>query len=72
MNNYICMQFSLLFLNPVSNRFEAFNSLIRTQNIYGNRQSPSRDIARRFLTLEYLRFICSGGLYDTPSMTRYI
>ena len=33
----------LTFDFPIANRFEAFNSLIRTQNIYGNCHSPSKD-----------------------------
>ena len=48
----------------MSCRYEAFNSLIRTKNIYGNRHSPSKDIAYNFAVLEHLRFICSGGYYD--------
>jgi hypothetical protein len=45
-------------------RFESFNSLVRTQNIFGNRQSPSRDIAFRFAVLQNLRYICSGGYFS--------
>ena len=54
------------FTNPTIEiiRFEAFNLLMRTQNVYGNRHSPSRDISNNFAVLEYLRFICSGGLYQ--------
>ena len=41
-----------------------FNSLMRSQNVYGNRHTPSKDISHNFAILEHLRFICSGGLYD--------
>ena len=42
-------------------RFESFNSLIRNQNIFGNKQSPSRDIAHKFAIIQHLRWICSGA-----------
>ena len=34
---------------------KTFNSLIRTRNIFGNKQAPSRDIAQGFGILEHLR-----------------
>jgi hypothetical protein len=45
-------------------RYEAFNSIVRCQNIYGNRHSPSKDIANNFATTENLRFVCEGGCHD--------
>ena len=45
-------------------RFESFNSHIRAHNIFGKRQSPSRDIATRFVILHNLRYICSGGYFN--------
>ncbi len=42
-------------------RCEAFNSCIRAQNIYGNKQAPSRDICNRFAVIEHIRYICEGG-----------
>ena len=48
-------------------RYESFNSIMRARNIYGNKQAPSRDIATNLAMLEYLRYICSGGLYDNGS-----
>lgn len=45
-------------------RYEAFNSVVRAQNIYGNRHSPSKDIAYNFAVLQHLRFLCSGGYCD--------
>ena len=50
---HVCMLYSY--------RCETFNSLIRTRNIFGNKQAPSRDIAHGFAVLEHLRFVCSGG-----------
>ena len=40
-------------------RCEAFNRIMRSYNIYGNRHSSSRDIA---ITIEHLRFLSDGGL----------
>ncbi len=45
-------------------RCESYLSQLRHQNIYSNRQAPSRDIAEAFVKLEHLRFVCSGGLFD--------
>eukprot|EP00731_Ephydatia_muelleri_P028790 Em0020g434a len=42
-------------------RFESFNSNVRMYNVFGNRLAPSRDIAKRFCTLQHLRYICHGG-----------
>ena len=42
-------------------RYESFNSAIRAQNVYGNKQAPSKDIASKFAHIEHLKFICSGG-----------
>ena len=44
-------------------RCESFNSLIRGQNIHGNKQAPSRDIAHRFAVIEHLRFLCNTKGY---------
>ena len=45
-------------------RCEAFNSILRTFNVFGNRQSPSKDIAHCFAVLEHLRFLGDGGSLD--------
>lgn len=45
-------------------RCESFNSTVRLQNIFGNKQAPSRDIANHFAVVEHLRFICDGGNYN--------
>ncbi len=42
-------------------RCESFNGLMRTQNVYSNRQAPSRDIA---LWSSFDNYICAGGTYD--------
>ncbi|KAL5509435.1 hypothetical protein EMCRGX_G004809 [Ephydatia muelleri] len=46
-------------------RCESFNSSVRLQNIYGNKQAPSRDIANHFAIVEHLRYICGGGLFNS-------
>lgn len=51
----------LIFVDMSLFRCETFNSYIRSQNIYGNKSSPSRDIAKKFAAIEQLRFICEGG-----------
>uniref|UniRef100_A0A1X7UZ35 Uncharacterized protein n=1 Tax=Amphimedon queenslandica TaxID=400682 RepID=A0A1X7UZ35_AMPQE len=45
-------------------RYESYNSLVRAQNIFGNRQSPSRDIATNFAVQQHLTFICSRGYFE--------
>eukprot|EP00731_Ephydatia_muelleri_P007439 Em0003g1687a len=45
-------------------RPESFNSNVRIQNIFGNKQAPSRDIAAHFSVIEHLRFVCEGGCYN--------
>ena len=44
-------------------RFEAFNSFIRSQNVFANRLAPSRDIAHKLAVIEYLRYLCSSNSY---------
>eukprot|EP00731_Ephydatia_muelleri_P021977 Em0014g568a len=38
---------------------------VHLQNIYGNKQAPSRDIAKHFATVEHLCYICGGGLFNS-------
>ena len=45
-------------------RCESFNSMVRASNVFSNRQAPSRDIAKRFSTLEHLRLVMDGGTLD--------
>eukprot|EP00731_Ephydatia_muelleri_P024560 Em0016g831a len=57
-------------------RFESFISNVRMYNVFGNRLAPSRDIAKRFCTLQHLCHICHGGnasercgvVEDTPCL----
>ena len=51
------------------NRCEAFNSTMRTHNIYANRAAPSRDIVNSFAVIKHLRFLCAGGV--TSCTKRY-
>ena len=37
---------------------------MRLQNIFGNKQAPSRDIANHFAIVEHLRYICGGGKHN--------
>ena len=34
--------------------------MLRNQNIYSNRHSPSKDIAASFANLQHLRFLCTS------------
>ena len=57
-------------------RCETYNSLIRSQNVYGNKMAPSKDIAHSFAILNSIYFTYSGGMinserYDTV-VTLYI
>jgi len=52
-------------------RCEAFNSLVRHQNVYSNRHNPSRDIAVGFSVREHLTYVVSGGLYG-PNNERLV
>eukprot|EP00731_Ephydatia_muelleri_P002916 Em0001g2916a len=54
-----------LQLKYLKYRCESFNSSVRLQNIYGNKQAPSRDIANHFAIVEHLRYICGGGLFNS-------
>jgi hypothetical protein len=46
-------------------KFESYNSILRTASIHSNRQSPSRDLAITFSNYQTIRLILSGAyLYD--------
>ena len=51
-------------------RCETFNGLMREQNIYGNHQAPSLDIATRFALMDHVRYlsVCDGGLSENKMM----
>lgn len=71
---YIQLSYQLLLISCMlyPYRCETFNSLIRTRNIFGNKQAPSRDIAHGFAVLEHLRFVCSGGLLTIDGRERLV
>jgi hypothetical protein len=56
----------LLQFGPTSayntERCESFNSLVRTANVYSNKQAPSRDIATSFSVNETLYHISCGAI----------
>ena len=52
-------------------RYESFNSNLRAQNIYGNKQAPSKDICQSFATMQYLHHVMSGGYY-TDTTTKLV
>ena len=41
-------------------RCESFNSVVRAENVFSNKHSPSRDIATKFGVEESIRNICLG------------
>ena len=45
---------------------------MRIQNIFGNKQAPSRDIAAHFSAIEHLRFVCEGGCYNDQMEGLYV
>eukprot|EP00731_Ephydatia_muelleri_P009853 Em0005g439a len=60
---------SMLRFGPASSfnteRCESYNSVIRSRNVYSNRQAPSKDIATAFAIQESIRFTFSGSCYNT-------
>eukprot|EP00731_Ephydatia_muelleri_P011328 Em0006g222a len=59
-----------LFGHPSSyntERCETYNSLIRSQNVYGNKMAPSKDIAHSFAVLNSIYFTFSGGIINSES-----
>ena len=44
---------------------------MQIQNIFGNKQASSRDIAAHFSAIEHLRFVCEGGCYN-DQMKRFV
>ena len=67
MKSTVCTKYYIV----VVYRYEAFNSIIRKQNINSNRLSSSRDIAYHFAVLEQLHFVCSGNYYDQANSVQY-
>ncbi|KAL5471162.1 hypothetical protein EMCRGX_G029249 [Ephydatia muelleri] len=57
-----CMQDFRPSSSFCTERPASFNSDVRIQNIFGNKQAPSRDIAAH--VIEHLRFVCEGGCYN--------
>jgi hypothetical protein len=43
--------------------FECFNAIFRLCSILSNHQAPSRDIARKFASMDRLKHILSGGFW---------
>jgi hypothetical protein len=43
--------------------FECFNAIFRMCSILSNHQAPSRDIARKFVSMDRLKHILSGGYW---------
>ncbi len=53
-------------------RCEMFNGLLRTYNLHGNRNAPSRDVTTRFAVVEHLHFLCHGcSFLDTIGERSY-
>ncbi|CAB4010556.1 Hypothetical predicted protein [Paramuricea clavata] len=50
-------------------RFEAFNSVIRTLNVYSNRHASSKDIGERLLKHHILKFVTNGGRWGINNRT---
>ena len=46
-----------------------FNSLVRSENVYSNKQSPSKDIAYGVARLEHVQYIASGGKFGSGDET---
>ncbi|KAI8826980.1 uncharacterized protein EV422DRAFT_502697 [Fimicolochytrium jonesii] len=46
-----------------SEKFEAYNPIMRGHSVHSNRQSPSKDIGQRFARYQTLRHVFSGGYW---------
>ena len=46
-------------------RCESHNSVIRSRNVYSNRQAPSKDMATAFAVQGSIRFTFSSSCYNT-------
>ena len=53
---------------PHTYRYETFNGLMREQNIYGNHQASSRDIATRVALMDHVRYLCDEGHSENKVM----
>ena len=55
-----------------SEKFEAYNGILRTASIHSNRHSPGRDIAIHFSNYQAMRLTLSGAfLFDHQSKTHF-
>jgi hypothetical protein len=43
--------------------FECYNAIFRLCSVLSNRQAPSRDIAKKFASMERVKHILSGGYW---------
>ena len=62
----------LLYVYHLIFRFKAFNSQLRSRNVYANRLAPSRDIAHGFNVIGHLRSLCAGGVLDNSDRRYYM
>lgn len=52
--------------------FECFNGIFRFCSILSNHQAPSRDIARKFSSLDRVKHLLSGGYWKDERSGRFI
>ena len=58
-----------IFFSIFETRCESFNSLVRSETVYSNKQSPSKDIAYGVARLEHVQYIASGGKFGSGDET---
>jgi hypothetical protein len=59
-------------LYNATERFESFNSIVRTALIHSNRQAPSRDAARTFAGFDRIKHIFGGGYWYDSGTCQWI
>jgi hypothetical protein len=53
-------------------RYEAFNSVLRTALVLSNRQAPSRDAASRFAGYDRVKHLLTGGKWYDEQSRRWV
>ncbi|KAJ7618023.1 hypothetical protein FB45DRAFT_1103391 [Roridomyces roridus] len=47
--------------------YEAFNGVFRTCSVFSNHLAPSRDISRKFASMDRVKHVLCGGYWQAPS-----
>jgi len=53
-------------------RYESFNAVFRFSSIYSNHLTPSRDIARSFISMDSVKHIVTGGFWSDEQTGQWL